>query len=297
MTAIVPPVLAVLRPGTGPELAPLDQPVLRAHDLAATRGDGVFETMHVRPAGAWLLDAHLRRLAGSAAALGLALPEKGELVDVVAAAVAGWQSGHAVGEPDVAEAGVKLVCSRGPEYAPELGPTAYALTFEIPENLIAQRRKGIALGSLSFGYPVAERSRAPWLLGGAKTLSYATNMAALRRAALDGYDDVLLTSADGYVLEGPTSTVVWAIGDVLHTVPTDTGVLASVTVGYLFDNARRVGLRTCREMVTLPELASVDGVWLCSSVRGIVEATSLNGEKLAHSGLTPKLAELLGFPA
>ena len=34
-------------------------------------GDGVFETVHLRPSGPWLLDAHLARLARSAQLLSL----------------------------------------------------------------------------------------------------------------------------------------------------------------------------------------------------------------------------------
>ncbi|MGH3544864.1 MAG: aminotransferase class IV [Mycobacteriales bacterium] len=308
MTATIPPVLAVLRPGGAAELAPLEQPLLRADDAAASRGDGAFETMHVRPDGVWLLEDHLDRLAGSAAALSLNLPPREQLEAVVGTAVNGWRERGAteeasvptggeaeVTEARVAEAGVKLICSRGPEYAPELGPTTYALAFGISERLIAQRRTGLALQSLSFGYPADERARAPWLLPGAKTLSYAVNMAALRQAEASGFDDVLLISSDGYVLEGPTSGVVWAVGDRLYTVPTETGILASTTVGYLFDNAHRLGLSTHRQLITRQELPNVDGVWLCSSVRGIVEVTSLDGQKLPSSHLTARLNELLGF--
>jgi 4-amino-4-deoxychorismate lyase len=295
VSTTTPPVLAVLRPGTGPELSPLDQPLLRADDFGITHGDGAFETMQIRPDGAWLLGAHLERLTGSAAALGLSLPPRKQLEDVVATAINGWHergtSGHAADE-----AGVKLICSRGPEYAPELGPTVYALAFAVSDKLIAQRRAGVGVISLSFGYPAAERARAPWLLSGSKTLSYAVNMAALRHASLGGFDDVLLTSSDGYVLEGPTSTLVWAVDDVLHTVSVDTGILASVTVKYLLENAHHVGLRTRQRMVTPTQLHNTDGVWLCSSLRGIAEVTSLDGVKLPGSPLTARLRQLLGFP-
>ena len=40
-----------------------DEPLLCADDLAAVRGDGVFETLLVRDGRACLVEAHLQRLA------------------------------------------------------------------------------------------------------------------------------------------------------------------------------------------------------------------------------------------
>ncbi|PZS07157.1 MAG: aminotransferase IV [Acidimicrobiales bacterium] len=285
------PVLAVLDPVTGSRLAQLQTPILRADEVAATHGDGAFESMHVRGQSAWLLEAHLRRLSHSAAALSLTLPPRDTLEQLVLTAIAGWQ------ERSDAEAGVKLVCARGPEYAPELGPTAYALAFGVSDTLIRRRRTGIGVVSLSFGYPAAERAQAPWLLGGCKTLSYAGNMTALRHAAVAGFDDALFISADGYVLEGATSTVVWAPNPgMLCTTPIDTGILASITAEYLFEHAPELGLKSFRRLITLPELLAADGVWLCSSVRGIIEVTSIDSCLTRRSPLTPRLTALLGFP-
>ena len=47
----------------GVGVVPADTPILRADDLGALRGDGIFETMHVRDGRAWLLDEHLDRMA------------------------------------------------------------------------------------------------------------------------------------------------------------------------------------------------------------------------------------------
>src|SRR3954452_14837151 len=52
-----------------------DRPVLHADDPMFARGDGVFETLLVRGGVARLLDAHLIRLARSAAIIGLPAPD------------------------------------------------------------------------------------------------------------------------------------------------------------------------------------------------------------------------------
>ena len=99
-------------------------------------------------------------------------------------------------------------------------PTALALLVSpVPAETVRQRTDGISVVSLGLGVPADFRRAAPWLLGGAKTLSYAVNMAALRHAHALGADDVVFTSLEGQVLEGPTSTVVWAAGGALHTPP------------------------------------------------------------------------------
>jgi len=277
-----PRVLAVLGRG----VVPLDTPLLRADDVGATRGDGAFETMHVREGEAWLLDRHLSRLETSAKRLDLELPPTTAIADLIATALSVWPAGR--------EGGVKLVCTRGPEEGG--GPTVYALVFPIGIGPLRQRRQGVRVASAPVGYTADARAAAPWLLGGVKSLSYAMNMAALRWAAAQGLDDVLFVSSDGQVLEGPTSTVVWAVDDTLCTVPDDTGILPGITTAYLFDNADELGLATARRRATLDDLLAADGVWLCSSVRGITQITELDGKPLADPGLTPALRDVLGFP-
>ncbi|PWU61984.1 aminotransferase IV, partial [Micromonospora globispora] len=46
----------------GRGVVPPEEPVLRGDDLGVLRGDGLFETMHLRGGRPWLLDAHLARL-------------------------------------------------------------------------------------------------------------------------------------------------------------------------------------------------------------------------------------------
>ncbi|MBT8228427.1 MAG: aminotransferase, partial [Dactylosporangium sp.] len=141
------------------------------------------------------------------------------------------------------------------------------------------------------------RVDAPWLLAGAKTLSYAINMATQRWGLSEGADDVLWVSSDGYALEAPTSTLVWLHRNVLCTVPPEaTGVLPGTTAAWLFDRAGTEGWTTEQRMVRPDDLMKVDGAWLTSSVRGAVEIRSLNGVAREGSSATGRIVRLLGFP-
>jgi 4-amino-4-deoxychorismate lyase len=276
-------VVAVLGRG----LVPADQPLLRADDLGVLRGDGVFESMHLRRGRPWLLDEHLDRMAGSAARLDLDLPARDDLRDVAATAARAW--------PRQEEGMLRLVCTRGSEQG---GPvTVYATVGPVTEAMRAARRDGVAVITVPLGVTAAARPGAPWLLAGAKSLSYAVNMASLRWAQRHGADDVLWLSADGYALEAPTSSLVWLAGHALGTVPAaSTGILAGTTARWLLDRCGALGLTATERLVRPEELRAADGVWLTSSVRGCVPVRALDGADLPACARTPAMQDLLGYP-
>lgn len=277
-------VVAVL--GTG--VVPPETPILRADDLGAIRGDGVFETMHVRGGQPWLLDRHLARMAHSAARLDLPLPPASALDDLVTQACDAWGPAR--------EATVRLVCTRGPESG-DGPPTVFATVSGISPVSLAARRRGVNVVTASLGVGLHDRSKAPWLLGGAKTVSYATNMASLRWAATQGVDEVLWVSGDGYLLEAPTSTLVWLDGDTLCTVPAaETGILAGTTAAWLLEHADELGWRADERLIRPAGLAGVHGAWLASSGRGLAEVRSLDGVPVSDSQETGRMLKLLGFP-
>jgi 4-amino-4-deoxychorismate lyase len=234
------------------------------------------------------LAEHLDRMAGSAAILEIPLPPRAALEELAAQTLAGWPSGT--------EGAFRLVCTRGPEHG-DGTPTVFATLSEIaPERRIA-RREGVSVVTAALGYAVGARDAAPWLLGGAKTLSYAVNMASMRHGGKQGADEVLWVSADGYALEAPTASLVWLEGDELFTVPPrGTGILAGITVRYVLDHVGELGWRTAERLIRPEELAEKDGVWLTSSVRGLVAIRSLDGQPFTPSPHTPELQKRLGYP-
>jgi 4-amino-4-deoxychorismate lyase len=243
--------------------------------------------MHVRGGQVWLLNAHLARMAGSAARLGLALPRQPELAELVDQVVAAWDPGT--------EGMLRLVCTRGRETG---GPvTLFATVGPVSASQVRARREGVAVVTAPLGVPLAARSSAPWLLSGAKTLSYAVNMACLRWAEQQGAQDVLWTSTDGYALEGPTSSLVWLDAGTLWTVPPEqTGILPGTTARWLLDHAADLGYTAGEKLVRPAELAGAQGVWLVSSVRGVAEVRTLDTVARKPAPETGALLELLDYP-
>jgi 4-amino-4-deoxychorismate lyase len=262
---------------------PFDQPVVTAFDQGLGRGDGVFESVDVVEGRTPHLAAHLVRLARSARLMELADPGEAAWRALVDCVLADWA-------PAV-EGVCRLFLTRGlGEGQP---PTALALLSAVPGEVIRQREQGISVISLGLGVPAGFRATAPWLLGGAKTLSYAVNMAAVRHAHAQGADDVVFTSLEGQLLEGPTSTVVWATDGRLHTPPLDTGILEGTTMTRLFARAAEAGWPTSITAGTVDDLHAADGVWLVSGVRGAATVHSLDGTPRGDAGLTARIRELL----
>jgi 4-amino-4-deoxychorismate lyase len=263
-----------------------DTAILRADDLGVLRGDGVFESLHVRHGKAWLVDEHLARMARSAARMELPLPDEGELRELISTACS-------VADPAV-EYAVRLVCTRGVDGADQV--TCFATLSPIAETSITPRSAGIAVRTISLGFAAGGRTGNPWLLGGVKSLSYAVNMASQRWAQTQGVDDVVWVSSDGYVLEAPTSTVVWLNGDELWTVPAEqTGILPGTTARYLLDHAADLGFSAGEAMITPSGLIESSGAWLVSSIRGIAELRSIDGIERPGSSQTPRIRSFLGF--
>jgi 4-amino-4-deoxychorismate lyase len=272
--------VAVWRDGAAVAV-PADRPVVTAFDAGLGRGDGVFESVAVLGGRTPHLADHLDRLARSATLLELADPGEAAWRELAGTALRDWDP--------TAEGVLRLFLTRGDGAA----PTALALLAPVPAEVLRQRAQGISVVSLSLGIPADFRATAPWLLGGAKTLSYAVNMATQRHAQRRGADDVVLTSLEGWVLEGPTSTVVWAADGALRTASVDTGILPGTTQARLFARAEEDGWPTAVVPAVMGDLHAADAVWLVSGIRGAAVVHTLDGVRRGDAGLTERVRELL----
>jgi 4-amino-4-deoxychorismate lyase len=245
-------------------------PRLSVLDLGASRGDGIFETLGVidgRPHG---VEDHLGRLVRSARMLDLPEPHLGQ-----------WRAGmeRAVASlPSTGQGSLKIVLTRGIEGTGT--PTAWIVARASTSDF-AERRNGIRVVTLDRGWPLDVADRAPWLLAGAKTLSYAVNMAAIREAKRRGADDALFVSSDGFALEGPTSSLLLRFGDTIVTPSTDGGILPGTTQAAIYRWLDERAIAAEYDTVPAARLAEADAGWFVSSVRLAAPITAIDDRELA----------------
>jgi branched-chain amino acid aminotransferase len=171
-----------------------------ATDEGLLRGDGVFEVIRLYEGKPFAFEEHLARLERSAS--NLRLP-----VDVEAVRADAWRLlAHAGIGPD--HELLRIVITRG------------GRRLLLTEPMHAQPEV-IRLGSVTYA-PTR-------ILDGVKSLSYGPNMLASRLARERGFDEALLVTPHGRVLEAPTSSIFWVADGALFTPPLDEHILASIT--------------------------------------------------------------------
>ena len=249
---------------------------LRLDDAGVTRGDGVFETLLYRRGRIRSVIEHLARMERSAAALALEIPPAAVWERAIALGLDAFLGQDADGEP---EASIRCVATRG---ARGTGPACFVTLSPVPAR--DPEPKPIKVLTLDRGYDSGAAQRAPWLLLGAKTLSYAVNVAALTYAKKHGADDAIFVTSDGLVLDGLTASVVAAYRSgegsgqiVVRTPSVETGGLAGTTVAAVSEAARALGWEVEAVPMRPADLLTADALWLASSVKMLRPVSHVDG--------------------
>ncbi len=244
-------------------VVPSHEPVLSPAELGVAGGDGVFESIGVIDAHAQEVAAHLERLAHSAALCDLPEPHPAQWRQAIALAAAACPEG---------ESAMRLIVRRRADQRPSAWVTAQAAP-----DFSEVRTRGVRAVTLDRGYDSGAAQRAPWLLLGAKTLSYAVNLAALREARRRGADEALFVTSDGIVLEAPTASLVLRLGGRFVTAEPTGGVLHGTTQLSVFSYLEGRGLETAYAQIPAADLRRADAAWLLSSIRLAVPITEIDG--------------------
>lgn len=226
-------------------VVPASEATVPLLDDGFLRGDAVFDAMLVRRGRTHARDAHLARLRRSAKAMGIRVPVLRQLITDLLAA---W------GERD---GSLKVVVTRrgtlrGIVHRPDH-----------PESVALSVVEG------------------PWrsAISGVKTLSYAANVWATRRATLAHADDALVV-ADGVVHEAPTAAFCWVRQGRIHAPDwRQLPILDSVTLAEL-SRVVEVELR----VAPVEEVLAADEAFLLSATRPVVPVHAIDDLELPIDG-------------
>src|SRR5215211_6072272 len=254
------------------EIRPAEETFVPATDEGLLRGDGVFEVVRVYDGRPFALTDHLDRIERSAANLALGWDVPRAELEAEAPRLLGARGGGFDGM-------LRIVLTRGGR--------RLLLTEPVPSGPERPR-----LGFVTFA-PTR-------VLDGVKSLSYAGNMLCSRLARERGFDEALLITPHGRVLEAPTASLFWVGGDgTLATPPLDDHILASITR----DRVMRL-VEVEERPLSSEDLLQAREAFLCSTTREVqsVEAVEVRdfpepGERTleAASALRSHIeAELLG---
>ena len=229
-------------------IGPAEEARIPVTDEGLTRGDGAFEVLRLYAGRPYAMEDHLARLARSCA--GLRLP-----VDI---AVVRAELEALLAAAGPVDALLRVVLTRGGrriaivEPLPALAPTARVATITYAPGRI---------------------------LDGLKTLSYAANMLATRLAQERGFDEALLVTPHGRVLEGPTWSFFWVRDGELLTPPLEDRILASITRARVIEECD-----ASEEPCTLADMRGAQEAFIASTVREIMPIAAIDELQLPAPG-------------
>ncbi len=231
-----------------------------ATDEGLIRGDGVFEVVALYDGQPFAFEEHLRRMERSAANLRLPLDLEAVTSDV-------WRLLANV-EPGPEHALLRIVVTRG----------GRRLLLTEPAPAVPEMAR---LASVTYS-PTR-------VLDGVKSLSYGSNMLASRLARERGFDDALLVTPHGRVLEAPTSSIFYVVDGELFTPPLDEHILASITRAMVL-----AATDASERAVTLDELLQADEAFLASTVREVQPVSAIDERSFDAPGpVTRGTAEVI----
>jgi branched-subunit amino acid aminotransferase/4-amino-4-deoxychorismate lyase len=261
---------------------------ISAFDLGFTMGVTVTEQIRTFARQTPLLDRHLDRFFGGLKIIGLTLSiERAELESQIADLIE--LNGRLLSATD--ELGIGVCATPGIASAygqTNAGPTILVYTYPlIADKMCEAFETGIRLTSVTT-QEIAAQSLPKELKCRSRMHYYLAEQEA---KAIDPNSRALLNSADGFIAEGTTASVVM-VNNGQIVAPIQKTILSSVTLGYAIELAGDLDIPVHRRNIAAAELENADEVLWLTTPAGIIPVTHVN-QNLIGNGVPGKTTKTL----
>lgn len=226
-----------------------------ADDRGLAYGDGLFETMRAHRGGVPWFERHWARLAGGAARLRMALPDRWLVEASIRELLAG----------DDGDAVLKLLVTRG------AGGRGYAMPPKAEPTWILSRHPApsVRVSGLRLRWCDVRLAAQP-LLAGLKHCNRLEQVLARGEWTGDDWDEGLVRDTDGNVVSATSANLFVLHGDRWQTPRVDRCGVAGVCRGWVVE-----AVVAEEATLSVDDVERADALVLCNAVRGILPAVRL----------------------
>lgn len=266
---------------------PASRACLSIFDRGVLYGDGIFETFRSYDGQLFRVREHLRRLASSGKAVGMALPLSAERLHAALS--------ECLRRNRLRNATLRLTITRGSgtpgDLAPQADParTVFITAKQISPPSPSQVRQGVA--AVVIRRFRADRRGVP---PHSKTTSRLLGLLARREAKDAGAFEGILLNEKGEITEGTTTNVFWVRKGTLHTPPIRAGILPGITRAVTLETARRIGVPVRLETGRPVRLYRAEEVFLTGTSIEVLPVTRLDGRPVGPGRPGPVTRRLQG---
>jgi branched-chain amino acid aminotransferase len=239
-------------------------------DHLVHRGDGVFETLLCEENALYNLEAHLKRLRASAAAIHLEVPWSDIELNAILK-----DTFRAAGQPRCLG---RILVGRGRggfsvDPAESTGPLLYVIVYPAKPPFMDSHPGGARLIT----------SRIPPKSGGLatiKTCNYIPNALARREANEQGVDFAIGVDADGFLTESFTENIATIPAEGVLQIPPPTHHLAGTTLARLAELMRQSGWSVQEKPLRPQELFNQQETLIVGTTAYVTQAVELDSRPL-----------------
>jgi branched-chain amino acid aminotransferase len=265
-------------------ITPADKAVVSVFDRGIVLGDGLFETVRAWDGRPQFFGLHFKRLAKSARRLRIALPmDEAGLERLVK---------KLCSKSGLDDAVVRITLTRGrylgglaidPALPPTLIVTVAPVSGLPPE--LYERGVKVAISGIN-------KAAASGLDSAIKSINYLANIFAKAEADKRGAYEAILLGPHGEIAELSTSSFFCVVHGKVLTPPIETGILPGITRQVLLRILRREKIPHGEAALFPKETGMMQEAFLCSSVRGPLPITRIEGAKIGDGKVGPVFRRL-----